>query len=201
MNFAAIKDFDIANGPGIRVSLFVSGCPHHCKGCFNEETWDFSYGSPYTTYETGRIIELLKGECMSGLTILGGEPMAPENVYDVAELVQKCKTELPSTSIWLYTGYTLEDLIGRLKHYKVLQDTEKDRINGNEMKVYYGTMGVLYGIDVLVDGPFIEDKKNLRLRFRGSSNQRIINMNKTMAGLVGEQITTNVTPILMDDYM
>ena len=161
MNFAAIKDFDIANGPGIRVSLFVSGCPHHCKGCFNEETWDFSYGSPYTTYET----------------------------------------ELPSTSIWLYTGYTLEDLIGRLKHYKVLQDTEKDRINGNEMKVYYGTMGVLYGIDVLVDGPFIEDKKNLRLRFRGSSNQRIINMNKTMAGLVGEQIATNVTPILMDDYM
>ena len=163
MNYAEIKNVDIANGPGVRISLFVSGCPHHCKGCFNEITWDFNYGKPYTQDTINYILELLKPDYIRGITFLGGEPMAPANQYEVLNTMRQIKEHFPSKDIWLYTGYLfdndiMEKMLNTLPYTKEL---------------------VSY-IDVLVDGPFIEDKKNLNLQFRGSENQRIIDVKKTL---------------------
>lgn len=163
MNFANIKKTDIANGPGVRVSLFVSGCRRHCKECFNPETWNFSYGQPYTQETEDRIIELLRPDYISGLSLLGGEPMEPENQPALLKLVQRVRRELPEKSIWCYSGSQLErDLL------PMAAQNETTRL-------------LLESLDVLVDGEFVAAQKNLRIRFRGSENQRLIDMPKTLA--------------------
>lgn len=161
MNYGTIKSPDIANGPGCRVCLFVSGCRHHCKGCFQPETWNFDFGSPYNEAVKERILSMLAPTYIEGLTVLGGEPMEPENQKDVSELVLAAKQLYPEKTIWIYSGYTLEEL----------------KQPGHTKTEY--TDSILNTIDVLVDGEFIEDKKDLRLMFRGSSNQRLIDMNET----------------------
>lgn len=162
MNFADIKDVDVTNGPGVRVSLFVSGCPHHCPGCFNPETWDYNYGTPFTTDETRMLMSMLDRSYIHGLSMLGGEPLAPENQVVVLGIVLEAKeVRVPQKDIWCYTGYQFEDLLaGRVGEY---------------------APQILQYLDVLVDGRFEEDKKDIRLRFRGSSNQRIIDVQKSIA--------------------
>lgn len=153
MHYAEIKEYDIANGPGIRVSLFVSGCPHHCKGCFNEVTWDFNYGLIFDESAKSRIMTQLKKDYIQGLTLLGGEPLAPENRSGVCKLLKEVKTRFPSKDVWCYTGYLWDiDILGEAINY----------------------------IDVLVDGPFMEERKDISLRFKGSDNQRIINVKRTL---------------------
>lgn len=165
MNYATIKPYDIANGPGVRVSLFVSGCTHHCPGCFNPETWDFDYGEKYTEQTQNKILELLRPDYISGLTILGGEPMESQNMFNVFRLLHYARIEFHSTkTFWLYTGSTLEKLQKR-KEYAEWDENL--------------TQCILDHLDVLVDGPFIETQKNIGLQFRGSENQRIIDMAKT----------------------
>ena len=159
MNYATIKFYDVANGTGVRVSLFVSGCRHHCKGCFNAETWDFAYGEPYTQEIEDSIIEGLKPDYITGLSLLGGEPFEPENQPVLTALLRRVKTELPEKTVWCYTGYTYDtDLT---EGGSVFADVTK------EMLSY---------IDILVDGEFIEEKRDLMLRFRGSRNQRILTL-------------------------
>lgn len=159
MNYASIKNCDIANGIGVRVSLFVSGCTHHCKNCFNKEAWDFNYGNVFTLNEQNKIIELLKPEYIAGLSLLGGEPMEPVNINELLPFVKKIKEVYPDKTIWCYSGYTFEQLLNRNDE------------NTNEF---------LRMIDVLVDGKFIEKLKDLSLRFKGSSNQRIINVPESL---------------------
>ena len=151
MNYGAIKKVDVANGPGVRVSLFVSGCRNHCKGCFNPETWDFSYGQPFTKETEDEIIEALRPSWIQGLSILGGEPMEPENEAALIPFLERVRAELPGKDIWLYSGYRYETLRGRK---------------------------ILVFADVLVDGPFDEREKDAGLAFRGSRNQRIIRLKK-----------------------
>lgn len=157
MNYAEIKYPDIANGPGVRVSLFVSGCHFHCKGCFNEVAWDFNFGEPFTDDVVLRILNMLSPEYVKGLTILGGEPLAKENRETVANLMRTVKKTYPNKTIWVYTGYLFEDLLG----------------------IYWtdhSIRQVMDYTDVLVDGQFLENQKNISLRFRGSDNQRIIDV-------------------------
>lgn len=157
MNYAEIKRVDVANGPGVRVSLFVSGCTHHCKGCFNRVTWDFNYGEPFTEEVIGRVIGYLEPEHIKGLTILGGEPLERSNQKGLLPLVRRIREELPGKTIWCFTGYDYDqDIMSRM--YPEWDETR-------ELMSY---------IDVLVDGKFIEEKKSLDLRFKGSSNQRTI---------------------------
>ena len=156
MNYADIKKVDVANGPGVRVSLFVSGCTHRCEACFNPETWDFSYGAPFGAAEVEQILALLSPEHIRGLSLLGGEPFEPDNQRAVLDLVRRVREQLPEKTIWCYTGYLYEDLAA------------------NHMGTH--SRPLLEGLDVLVDGPFILEKKDLGLRFRGSSNQRIIDV-------------------------
>ena len=156
MNYATIKNCDIANGPGVRVSLFVSGCTHRCRGCFNEVAWDFHYGEPFTEAVMDSIVEMLRPTYIRGLTLLGGEPFEPQNQNAVVELLRKIKKELPDKSIWAFSGYLYE----------------KDILSGR----LGDCMEYLSYLDVLVDGPFVEEKKNLSLRFRGSENQRLIDV-------------------------
>lgn len=157
MNYASIKRMDVANGPGVRMSLFVSGCTHYCRNCFNREAWDFDYGSPFTEKEIESIVEYVSGKYIAGLTLLGGEPLEPSNQKGILPLLRRMKEECPEKSIWCYTGY----------------DYEKD-ILGRMMVEVPETPEFLSYIDVLVDGEFIEELHNLSLRFKGSSNQRII---------------------------
>lgn len=159
MNYAKVKKTDVANGPGIRVSLFVSGCSHHCKGCFNSETWDFHYGQRYTEETEREILEALKPEYIRGLSLLGGEPWEPENRPEVLALVKKVRAACPNKDIWCYTGYDYER--------DLLRWIDEGNTEAAEL---------LDRIDVLVDGPFIEGKKNLKLAFRGSDNQRLIDV-------------------------
>ena len=165
MNYAEIKPVDIANGPGVRVSLFVSGCTHHCKGCFNEVTWDFNYGKPFTEETIKEIMDLMRPSYIKGITILGGEPFEKENQRSVLSLLAHIRTdeELCNKSIWIFSGYTIEQL-----------DQNKPCGDIEDIK------SILSYVDVLVDGPFIESKKNLSLRFRGSENQRIIDMKRSI---------------------
>ena len=156
MKYATIKNCDIANGPGVRVSLFVSGCTHRCPGCFNEITWDFGYGEPFTQETIDYILNLLKPDYIQGLTLLGGEPFEPQNQGAVVELLRQVKRHYPNKSIWAFSGYLFE----------------KDILSGQ----LGDTAEYLSYLDVLVDGPFIEAKKNLSLRFRGSENQRLIDV-------------------------
>ncbi len=164
MNYAEIKNCDIANGPGVRVSLFVSGCTHHCPGCFNQQAWDFDYGQPFTQQTIDYILQLLKPSYIRGLTLLGGEPFEPENQGAVVELLRQIKAEYPRKSIWAFSGYLFDRdiLSGRLGPWEITKEYLSD-------------------LDVLVDGPFIEAKKNLALRFRGSENQRIIDVPASLA--------------------
>ena len=161
MNYANIKKYDIADGPGVRVSLFVSGCRHHCKGCFNSEAWDFEYGRPYTAETEAEILEALKPGYIAGLTLLGGEPFEPENQVELVTLLRKVRETYPEKSIWSYTGYVYDkDLVPGGRAYTDVTD---------EMLSY---------LAVLVDGPFVEELKDITLQFRGSSNQRILEMSK-----------------------
>lgn len=164
MNYATIKDCDIANGPGVRVSLFVSGCTHHCKGCFNEVAWDFDYGEPFTQETIEYILKLMKPPHIEGLTLLGGEPFEVRNQLPIVELLRCVKKEYPEKSIWAFTGYLLdkEILSGKLGPREVTRE-------------------YLSYLDVLVDGRFVQEKKDLTLRFRGSSNQRLIDVPATLS--------------------
>ena len=157
MNYAAIKSHDIANGPGVRVSLFVSGCTHRCKDCFNQEAWDFDYGEPFDDAVMDRILDLLAPAYIKGITYLGGEPLDPRNQAGLLELSRRIKARYPDKSIWCFTGYVWERL---------------PRVDGV-------TDELISCCDVLVDGPFIAARKNLSLRFRGSDNQRLIDIPKT----------------------
>lgn len=159
MNYAAIKKYDIADGPGVRVSLFVSGCRHHCKGCFNAETWDFHYGQPYTKETENEILHALSARYIEGFTLLGGEPFEPENQQVLVHLLKKIRKTYPQKSIWCYTGYLFD--IDLIEGGKVFTSVTR------EMLSY---------IDVLVDGEFIEAEKDLSLQFRGSRNQRILHL-------------------------
>ena len=162
MNYASIKNCDIANGPGVRVSLFVSGCTHHCKGCFNEVAWDFAYGQPFTEETQQQLLNMMKPAYIKGLTLLGGEPFEPQNQGPIVEFLRKLKAAYPEKSVWAFSGYTYDKIISG-----ALGDPDITR----EYLSY---------LDVLVDGPFIEEKKNLALRFRGSENQRLIDMPATL---------------------
>ncbi len=163
MNYADIKRIDVANGPGIRVSLFVSGCTHHCKNCFNPETWDFGFGKPFTEKEIDEILEYLEPSHIKGLSLLGGEPFEFSNQQGLLPLVRKFKKKYPEKDLWCYTGY----------------DFEED-IKKKMMVMWPETRELISYIDILVDGKFIEELKNLQLRFRGSSNQRIIDVKKSL---------------------
>lgn len=159
MNYATIKDCDIANGPGVRVSLFVSGCTHHCKGCFNEVAWDFDYGTPFTQGTIDLILDMLAPAHIRGLTLLGGEPFEPQNQPQLVELLRQVKTKYPEKSIWAFSGYLFDrDILAK------------------KLGPWEVTREYISYLDVLVDGPFLLEKKDLSLRFRGSSNQRIINV-------------------------
>ena len=162
MYYADIKKADVANGLGVRVSVFVSGCTHHCKNCFNEEAWDFHYGNEFTQKEIDKVIELMDHSYVAGLSLLGGEPFEHINQQGLLPLVKIVKEKFPDKNIWCYSGYTFEnDIIDRM------------------CKEWKETPEFLSYIDVLVDGKFEEDKKDLSLRFRGSSNQRIIDVKKS----------------------
>ena len=163
MNYCALKKSDVANGPGMRISLFVSGCTNHCPGCFQPETWDFDYGAPYTRETEDHIVRLVEPSYISGLTLLGGDPFEPANQRALLPLVQRIKAQMPKKTIWAYTGFTLDK--------ELLVDGSHPRCEVTD--------DMLACIDVLVDGRFVEDLKNITLLFRGSENQRLIDMNKT----------------------
>ena len=161
MHYGEIKKCDIANGPGVRVSLFVSGCRNHCPGCFNKETWDFCYGKPFTTETKDHIMELLKPDYIEGFSLLGGEPFEPENQEELVRLLKEIKENYPKKNIWCYTGYTYD----------------KDLLEGGKAYTPF-TEEMLSYIDTLVDGQFIESQKDITLKFRGSANQRILDLNE-----------------------
>lgn len=163
MNYANIKFNDIANGEGIRVSLFVSGCTHHCKNCFNKETWDFNYGKPFTEEVEQSIIKALKPDHINGLSLLGGEPMEPANQKALLEFVKKIKSIYPNKTIWCYSGYLFD----------------KELLNESRAHCPW-TKELLSYFDILVDGRFVEELKDITLRFKGSSNQRIIDVQKSL---------------------
>lgn len=162
MHYGEIKNCDIANGIGVRVSLFVSGCTNHCEGCFQPETWDFNYGNDFTEETENRILEMLAPDYICGLTVLGGEPFEAENQRVLVDFLRKVRRKYPEKSIWCFTGFTLEML-----------ETEGTHCHCE------ATEEMLSLIDVLVDGRFDKNKKNISLRFRGSENQRLIDLNLT----------------------
>ena len=161
MNIAQIKNLDIANGPGCRVSVFVSGCTRKCEGCFNSVAWDFDYGEPLNVGTLIRIINLMLNPRISGLSVLGGEPFEPRNQKEVLRLMHSVKQSVPDKDIWCFTGYKLEQLLG-----------DSNMMYARE---------ILELVDVLVDGPFILEQKNLALKFRGSTNQRLIDVPASLA--------------------
>lgn len=163
MNYGNIKTYSIENGTGVRVSLFVSGCRHRCKDCFNPETWDFAYGKPFTEEVEDEIIHAMKPDYMAGLTLLGGDPTEPENQADLLPLLRRIRKELPGKTVWVYSGYLYEDF---LPGGKVYCDATEEYLSL---------------CDIMVDGPFILEKKDISLKFRGSSNQRIIDLPQTIA--------------------
>ena len=162
MNYGELKKCDIADGPGVRVTLFVSGCTNHCKGCFQPQTWDFCYGKPYTADAEAEIFAELEKTYVNGLTVLGGEPFEPENQRELVGLLRRVKERFPAKTVWVFTGCTLEDL---------QRDGSRHRCEVTDE--------MLSRIDVLVDGPFVEAEKDIRLQFRGSRNQRVIDMRQT----------------------
>lgn len=163
MNYGTIKKYDIANGQGVRISLFVSGCTNHCFNCFQPETWDFNYGKPYTKAAEKEILDFLKNDFCSGLSLLGGDPFELGNQRELVQLCKKVKTIYPNKNIWAWTGFILDQdlLAGGKRHCEVTDE-------------------FLSYIDVLVDGPFIDEQKNISLAFRGSENQRVIDLQKSL---------------------
>lgn len=160
MNYSEIKYYDIANGTGVRTTLFVSGCRNHCEGCFQPETWNFDNGEPFTAEVEDQIIESMKYDYVTGLTLLGGDPFEEENQAVLAPFMNRFKAQCPDKNVWAFTGYLLEDLLpGGRKHTEYTDD-------------------LLATIDILVDGPFVLARKNLWLKFRGSENQRLIDLNE-----------------------
>ena len=166
MNYATIKWCDIANGEGVRISLFVSGCTHRCKNCFNEVAWDFSYGEPFDEEIQMKILKELETDYIAGLSLLGGEPFEPQNQEVLLPFVKRVKAMYPNKTIWCYTGNILDEEKGILKE---------------KQKNTFVTQELISLLDVLVDGPYIEELKDIRLKFRGSSNQRVIDVKKTLA--------------------
>ena len=164
MNYGNIKKYDIANGEGVGISLFVSGCTNHCKNCFQPETWDFEYGKPYTKETEAEILNFLKNDFCKGLSLLGGDPFEFSNQEELVKLCKKAKELYPNKDIWAWTGFILDqDLLDGGRRHGPMTD---------ELLSY---------IDVLVDGPFVEEKKNIQLAFRGSENQRVIDLKKSLA--------------------
>lgn len=163
MNYGEIKKVDIANGIGVRVSLFVSGCRHHCPDCFNAQTWDFGYGKPFTPAVLDELIGALSHSYIRGLTLIGGEPLEPDNQPQVLEILRRVKRELPDKDIWCYSGFTFEEL------------------TGDSRAVTEQLPEILSYLDVLVDGRFVREKKNISLRFRGSENQRLLDVKRSLA--------------------
>ena len=162
MKYAKIKKCDVANGPGVRVSLFVTGCNHHCKNCFNKEAWDFNYGDDFTQKQESEIIEDLKPDYITGLSLLGGEPFEKTNQEGLVPLIKKVKETYPNKEIWCYTGFTFDkQILGQM-----IGETTKEMLDN---------------IDYIVDGRFVDELKDPKLRFRGSSNQRIIDVKKSLA--------------------
>ena len=182
MHYGEIKNCDIANGPGVRVSLFVSGCRHHCKDCFNPETWEFSYGEPFDEVVIDKILAMLTPAYIRGITYLGGEPFEPENQRELLPFIKNVKVLYPNKTIWCYTGNNLEHEIWQ---------PGPGRCEVTDEFLQY--------IDVLVDGDFVQDQYDISLRFRGSSNQRIIDMNKTRAA--GRVVLWQDDPIFADHKM
>lgn len=164
MYYGQIKDCDIANGVGVRVSLFVSGCRNRCQDCFQPETWDFCFGQPFTAETEERLLRLLSPDYIEGLSILGGDPMEPENQRCLLPFLRRVRENLPGKTVWLWTGYTLEAL--------------QDPLARARCEVTDQLLGL---IDVLVDGPFLPAQKNIALRFRGSENQRILDLPRSLA--------------------
>ena len=164
MNYAQIRKYDVANGEGIRTTLFVSGCRNHCPGCFQPETWNFAYGQPFTGETEEELLRLLKPSYINGLTLLGGDPFEPENQRALLLFLRKVRAAYPEKDIWAYTGYTWEQLISGTHRVRLPETVE-----------------MLSLIDILVDGPFIQEKKDIRLHFRGSDNQRVIDAKRSLA--------------------
>jgi anaerobic ribonucleoside-triphosphate reductase activating protein len=167
MNYCNIKKNDIANGPGVRVTLFVSGCTHHCEGCFQPETWNFSYGEPFTQLTWHELFAALQPSYVSGLTLLGGEPFEPENQRALLPFLRMVREQFPQKNIWGYSGYLYEELTG------MIPGTGRARCEVTDE--------MLSLLDVLVDGEFVQEKKNISLAFRGSENQRLIDLKKSQA--------------------
>jgi len=200
MNYAAVKKTDVANGPGVRVSLFVSGCTHGCKGCFNAEAWDFNYGQEYTQVTEEEILRALAPSYIRGLSVLGGEPMEPQNRGTVLSLLRRVRGCFPQKDIWCYTGYDYEsDLLRWVREERNCRDAGRvdpagkadntdlaGRTESAERTAWSGNAPqgevteLLSLIDVLVDGEFVEAHKNLRLAFRGSENQRLIDVRESL---------------------
>lgn len=192
MYYGNIKEFSVENGTGVRVSFFVSGCRHGCKNCFSEKTWSFEYGQVYDRAAEDKIMDALRPDYMEGLTILGGDPLEPENQPEVLGLIKRVRKELPEKNIWLFTGFVFEELItditvnqkigiskevdvhNTINYYEPLIKDEKSRANTEYVRE------ILENIDVLIDGEFIEPLKNLNLKFRGSSNQRVIDVKSSL---------------------
>ena len=164
MHYGEIKNCDIANGEGVRVTLFVSGCTNHCKNCFQPQTWDFNYGNPFTEETEAELFRLLSPRYIRGLTLLGGEPFEPENQRALLPFLRKLRRELPEKTVWAFTGFTWEELHTEGSHPRCEVTDE-----------------LLNLIDVLVDGRYVEELKDIGLRFRGSSNQRLLDLNATRA--------------------
>lgn len=162
MNYAKINKNDIANGIGIRVTLFVSGCTHFCKGCFNQEAWDFNFGEPFTEAVQNELLAAMEPSYISGLTLLGGEPMEPQNQRALLPFLKALKEKYPQKTVWCYSGYMLEELTGDSRARCEVTDE------------------ILSLVDVLVDGEFVEELKDISLRFRGSANQRLIDLKATL---------------------
>ena len=163
MNYATIKWTDIANGEGVRISLFVSGCTHYCKNCFNQVAWDFNYGEPFDKVVQEKIFAEMKSGYIAGLSLLGGEPLEPQNQVALYPFLKEFKEKYPNKTVWLYTGYVYDELTGELK------ETHKNTSV---------TKQLLALCDVIVDGAYVEELKDIRLKFRGSSNQRVIDVKK-----------------------
>ena len=172
MNYGEIKNFDIANGEGVRVSLFVSGCTHHCKNCFNSETWDFGFGQPFTEQTEALLLGELAPDYINGLTLLGGEPFEPQNQAALLPFLRRVRSEYPGKTVWCYTGYLFD----------------RDLLSPSRARCEH-TDEMLSLIDVLVDGEFVQELYNISLQFKGSSNQRIIDVKKSLAsGQVEEYV-------------
>lgn len=181
MNYAEIKFCDIANGAGVRTTLFVSGCRHHCPGCFNPGTWDFEAGESFTDETVEAILESLEPAYVTGLTLLGGEPLEPENQEALADLLERLHTRLPEKNVWLYTGFTWDEVV-----------------EGPSRAHTDIARRILARLAVLVDGPFVLDEKDITLRFRGSANQRVIDVQRSLRA--GEVVLWEDDPVFVGHH-